>query len=183
MMADVTEHHNPAEAALDLFLFAPLGLLSEATTLLPELAQKGRVQVGNAKMLGQFAVQLGRQQAESRLGRVHGDARQLLSAWGLVPPDVPEQPEPAPTRATARARSRAAETPVTPKTPVATPPDPRKAPAVDALGIPDYDSLAASQVVARLAGLPVTELEDVRRYEEAHRARKTILGRIAQLRA
>jgi hypothetical protein len=49
------------------------------------------------------------------------------------------------------------------------------------LGIPGYDSLAASQVVARLEGLTTAELELVRRYEQANRNRKTILGKIAQL--
>ena len=49
------------------------------------------------------------------------------------------------------------------------------------LAIPDYDSLAASQVVPRLAGLTADELEAVRAYEAAHRARRTILGRVAQL--
>ena len=49
------------------------------------------------------------------------------------------------------------------------------------LAIPDYDSLSASQVVPRLAGLTTDELEAVRRYETAHRARRTILGRVAQL--
>ena len=44
------------------------------------------------------------------------------------------------------------------------------------LAIPDYDSLAASQVVPRLAGLTADELEAVRAYEAAHRARRTILG-------
>ena len=46
---------------------------------------------------------------------------------------------------------------------------------------PDYDSLAASQVVPRLAGLTADELEAVRAYEAADRARRTILGRVAQL--
>jgi hypothetical protein len=49
------------------------------------------------------------------------------------------------------------------------------------LAIPDYDSLAASQVVPRLAGLTGDELESVRAYESAHRGRTTILTRIAQL--
>ena len=49
------------------------------------------------------------------------------------------------------------------------------------LAIPDYDSLAASQVVPRLAGLEPDELEAVRQYEAAHRARRTILSRVAQL--
>ena len=51
----------------------------------------------------------------------------------------------------------------------------------DDLAIPSYDSLAASQVVPRLDGLSSIELEAVRRYEEAHRGRRTVLGKIALL--
>jgi hypothetical protein len=51
------------------------------------------------------------------------------------------------------------------------------------LAIPGYDSLAASQVVQRLESLSREELEDVRRYEQATRARRTILGRVNQLTA
>jgi hypothetical protein len=49
------------------------------------------------------------------------------------------------------------------------------------LAIPAYDTLAASQIVARLNGLNAEELHSVRLYEESHRARRTILGRITQL--
>ncbi len=49
------------------------------------------------------------------------------------------------------------------------------------LGIPGYDSLAASQVVPRLAGLSAGELAAVGAYESAHRARRTILNRVRQL--
>jgi hypothetical protein len=55
------------------------------------------------------------------------------------------------------------------------------APNVDDLPIPDYDELSASQVVERLEGLERDSLELIRRYEAAHRARNTILGKIAQL--
>ena len=51
----------------------------------------------------------------------------------------------------------------------------------NALAIPGYDSLAASQVVPRLAGLSPEELAAVGAYETAHRARRTILTRIRQL--
>ena len=60
---------------------------------------------------------------------------------------------------------------------------PAVVPSVDELAIPGYDSLAASQVVSRLAGLRPAELTAVQRYELHHRGRKTILGRIAQLQA
>ncbi|HZP27926.1 MAG TPA: hypothetical protein VFC99_03150 [Acidimicrobiia bacterium] len=49
------------------------------------------------------------------------------------------------------------------------------------LAITDYDELSASQVVDRLEGLPRHELEAIRDYERAHRARNTILGKIEQL--
>jgi hypothetical protein len=52
-----------------------------------------------------------------------------------------------------------------------------------ALAIPGYDALSASQVVPRLDALRPRELEAVREYEAAHRGRRTILNRIAQLQA
>ncbi len=44
-----------------------------------------------------------------------------------------------------------------------------------------YESLAASQVVARLSRLEPDELELIRAFELAHRGRRTILGKIDQL--
>ena len=55
------------------------------------------------------------------------------------------------------------------------------APSEDELPIQDYDSLAASQVVPRLATLSAEDLETVQRYEQAGRHRQTILHRVAQL--
>jgi hypothetical protein len=49
------------------------------------------------------------------------------------------------------------------------------------LGIPGYDSLSASQVVQRLAGLSSDELEAVGAYELANRGRRTVLTRVRQL--
>jgi hypothetical protein len=49
------------------------------------------------------------------------------------------------------------------------------------LPIPAYDTLAASQVVERLASLTAAELETVRKHESAGRQRRTVLHRIAQL--
>jgi hypothetical protein len=58
---------------------------------------------------------------------------------------------------------------------------PQSGPDAGQLAIPDYDALAASQVLPRLEGLTPAELEAVRSYEAAHRGRRTILGRIGQL--
>lgn len=49
------------------------------------------------------------------------------------------------------------------------------------LSIPDYDELSASQVVQRLPGLSIEELEAIRAYETRGRGRRTILGKIDQL--
>lgn len=54
-------------------------------------------------------------------------------------------------------------------------------PTESELPIQDYDSLAASQVVPRLATLAPEELKIVQRYEQATRHRQTILHRVAQL--
>lgn len=55
------------------------------------------------------------------------------------------------------------------------------APAESELPIQDYDSLAASQVVPRLATLTHDDLRAVQAYESATRHRQTILHRVAQL--
>jgi hypothetical protein len=57
----------------------------------------------------------------------------------------------------------------------------RPAPDAQSLAIPGYDSLSASQVVQRLAGLSEDELAAVGSYEAAHRARQTVLTRVSQL--
>jgi hypothetical protein len=53
--------------------------------------------------------------------------------------------------------------------------------AADALPIAEYESLAASQVVARLESLTADELRAVQAFEVAHRGRRTVLGKIDQL--
>jgi hypothetical protein len=54
-------------------------------------------------------------------------------------------------------------------------------PDASGLAIPGYDSLSASQVIQRLAGLSRDELTAVGEYESAHRARRTVLTRVSQL--
>jgi len=54
-------------------------------------------------------------------------------------------------------------------------------PGATELPIDEYESLAASQVVARLPSLTPDELDAVRRFEADHRGRRTVLGRIDQL--
>ena len=195
-MADVTDEKNPLEQALDVLLYAPLGLVFSARELLPTLAEKGRSQLGMAKMIGQFATQQGQKEAEKRLGAVREQAMATLEQIagggaktnGSTPAPTAAAPAPAPAKAAAPApevatadevKAAAASAVATPI--VVTPPAPTSGPEAAELAIPDYDSLSASQVVPRLQGLAGDELEAVRSYEAAHRGRKTILNRIAQL--
>lgn len=165
----------PVEAALDLLVYAPLGLALEARTLLPSLAERGRNQVMVARMLGRFAVQQGQAEASKRLAPVHEQVGSVLSELGLVPRPAPQPAPPARPPAPSAAAAPPAAVPEPTPEPVA--------PVIAAadLAITDYDSLAASQVVPRLRALSEDELEAVRAYEAAHRGRKTILNRIAQL--
>lgn len=59
----------------------------------------------------------------------------------------------------------------------------RPAPSSTGLPLEDYESLAASQVVDRLPTLSDDELDRIDLFETAHRGRRTVLGKIEQLRA
>ncbi len=150
------------EELLDLLLYAPVGAALSAREELPRLVARGRRElegrVGVARVVGKLAFGAARRRVEDALSS-----------------------ERAAPRAPAGEPARAARTETTGSPRSGTAPD-EPVPEVGALAIPGYDSLAASQVVARLAGLRSDELDAVARYELANRHRRTILARIAQLR-
>ena len=158
----MTEEKRPIDLALDLFVYVPVGLALSARDLVPELARKGRErvtgQVTSARIVGRFAVQQGQAQAGKAFQRARQDAEERLADEVAATPTAAPSPAPAA-------------------------PTPHSGPGADTLAVPGYDSLSASQVLPRLEGLSADELEAVRAYEAAHRGRKTILGRIAQLQA
>jgi hypothetical protein len=164
---------NPVEHVVDIFVFAPLGLALEARSLWPQLARRGR-----------RAIAGGRDWAGDQIERVQGHTSAALDGLGLGAGSngtaSPPQAEP-PSRL--HATSAPAPKSAAPSAPA--PEERQSIPVVDVvtLAIPDYDSLSASQVVPRLAGLAPDELEQVRLYEAGNRGRKTILSRIAQLQA
>jgi hypothetical protein len=69
-----------------------------------------------------------------------------------------------------------------PAAPSPTDADHGDAPERDELVLPDYDHLPAAHVVSKLASLTPKERAAIERYELAHRHRRTILGKIDQLR-
>ena len=188
----MSNRKSPVERALNLFVYAPVGLLALAREELPQIIEKGRQELTNqatvAKMMGEFAVAEGRKEASKRLeqaGEAVGSLRAMGERQASGPAPAPSasttaaSPPPAPAPPAAPAPAPApAVAPAPPAAPAPTPP----APSSDGLAIPGYDALSASQVVQRLAGLSGPELEDVRSYESATRGRKTILNRVEQLR-
>jgi hypothetical protein len=121
-------------------------------------------------MIGPFAVQQGQAMAGKTVAKVQEQAAELTGrrapkAAKAAPKPAHTAPDATPSAATRPAARPAAST----------------APHVGTLAIPDYESLSASQVVPRLEGLSHAELDAVRGYEAAHRGRKTILNKIAQL--
>ena len=163
------------DQAADLFVYAPIGLFFEGPEMLPKLAEHGRVHTRNARMLGQLAVRHGEAEVKRRLGTLEEQAVGLLRLVGLA--DEPPAPPAEATRPTVDPVVAAPTSSVSGNGQAAA------SPAVDELAITDYDSLSASQVVTRLEGLTVDELESVRAYEATHRGRKTILNKVAQLQA
>ncbi len=164
----MSKHQEPAEQLLDLLVYAPLGLLMEARDLVPKLADKGRQRMGGqvtvARMIGEMAVRQGQRRAEKVVQRL----REQQS--------TPDRPDAAPRPANGhRPPPTATPAPGAPKGPAA--------PDATSLAIPGYDTLSASQVVPRLEGLSTDELGAIAAYEQATRARKTVLTRIDQLRA
>ena len=170
------EDKSPVDQIADLLVYVPIGLFFEAPTLLPKLAEQGRVHTRNARLFGQFAVRQGEAEVRRRLAGFEEQTTGLLRALGLLPDDDQDRTgDTTHTRAPERAASRS--DPTTAVAGEAAEPGPD----VADLAITDYDSLSASQVVTRLPGLTLDELEALRAYEAAHRGRKTILNKIAQL--
>ena len=168
---------TPVDLCFDLFVYAPLGFALEAPRLLPELAAKGRNHVNTARAVGQFAAQMLERRAGSA-GGVLGGVLGSLGLRGSAPVKVATPPTAAPPASTPTSGPTgkgSAPKPVTP------PPSPTVGGTAEDLPIAEYDSLAASQVVPRLAGLTSAELEAVQAHELAGRARRTVLNRVAQL--
>jgi hypothetical protein len=165
---------DPTEQLLDVLVYAPLGLLLEARDLLPKLADKGRQRMGGqvtvARMVGELAVRQGQRRAEKVIERL----RQQNSGGAGGAGARPAASRPAPTNGHGTAAATVTDIRPTP--------EPAPPSSSSLLAIPGYDTLSASQVVPRLEGLSPEELEAVAAYEQATRARKTVLTRIDQLR-
>jgi hypothetical protein len=188
----------PVEKAVDLLVYAPVGLALYVRDMLPSMmgifVARGRRELGGkkpppppptpdlrrrvdesvgvARAVAEGGIGVARGMAGTGFGLARGVAGTAVSSF-LQARDA-SAPSAA-TTGTAPSRSGSAPAAAT-AAPVA-----GDAPPVDSLAIADYDELSASQVVERLEGLDSASLEAIRRYESAHRGRNTILGKIARL--
>ncbi|MDA8186012.1 MAG: hypothetical protein ACYCUF_00320 [Acidimicrobiales bacterium] len=180
-MSDPEKGRSVADRILDATVFAPAGLVITIFDELPKLADKGRSridgQVATARVVGQFAVQMGRQAGRRRLDELRG--RLVGTAGGGQAEHEPEasggEHEPEASGGEHEPEASGAEHyhDAGPRV--------RKVDTNSSLAIPGYDTLSASQVVQRLAGLGRDDLLSVRSHEAASRHRRTILNRVDQL--
>lgn len=136
-----------ASKVLDLAVYAPVGLVVQLSSDLPNLVATGRARVHErvqvARWVGEMAVTYGRAELEKRLTAAAENP--VLEPVVHVPLAVVAAHEPSP------------------------PP------------FEGYNELAAAQVVQLLVRLPHAELLLVQDYEQAHRARRTVLAKLDQL--
>ena len=173
----MSDNDTPLERAVELFVYAPIGLAMFAKDTVPtflkmfvargqtEVTQRRKTagsQASQYKTIGQMAVKYGgpevKRQAGAAAETVRKRAEETLTARGRRRPAVP-----ATGRGVRRTPPRAARPADAP-------------PGAGELAIPGYDLLSASQVIDRLTGLTRPDLLAVKAYEAAHRARTTILG-------
>jgi hypothetical protein len=157
---------NPLRRGLELFVFAPLGVVVTVAEDLPGLIAKGRerveTEISNARVVGKFVVTKGQHEVAQRLGDLFGREG--------------SEPEDGAAARTTPASARPEPAPSSPKPA----PDPA-AEAIVGRALADYETLSASQVVRRLESLGPEELRAVQRHEASHRNRRTILNRASQL--
>ena len=166
------------EQALDVFVYAPVGVASAAMKDFPDFVDRGRSviarHVRSARSVGKFVVNRG----ERQLTKLLGEAAEMAFSNGSPGSATAAGAGEGQPNSAGQAGARAA----TSGNGSAGATDGSSGQLTDSeLAIPNYDALSASQVVQRLDGLSHEELAAVGQYEAATRRRKTILTRVAQL--
>lgn len=193
---------NPLDQLVELFVYAPVGLLYEYPEVIPKLVKRGRSQVQLARLLAQMAANQARAGGGSGrpagvppldtlaavlapgLGEAAGAACNVLArlvtdlgaAVGLAPQPAP--PEPASDTTATPGDEPAGDEPAGERSDEQ--PD-EGAVASSPLPIAGYDGLTAREVIALLGDLTPDQRRRVRLHEQSHRGRRTILARLDQL--
>lgn len=155
------KEQDPAEALLDFFLYAPVGIALEAVDNLPKYVERGKSQVTIGRFLAKSAAKRGSSTIEDAGEKVLNDIGQIFVDFfgiDLSPDDDVEDADVVHEQTQEPER------------------------ADGHLAIDEYDTQAAAQIVKLLAQLTQDELADVEAYESQNRKRVTILRKISQLR-
>jgi hypothetical protein len=140
---------------------------------------ENRVQL--ARFIGQMAVQMGQRELAKRIEEQRAAKTDQMAESEQAPDHTPADTPAGKVGHDLVAAERVERVePVEPVAPVE-PVEPVEPLAADMLPISDYESLAAIHVVERLRSMSSDEIELIRRFEVAHRSRRTILAKIDQL--
>jgi hypothetical protein len=170
------EQRPPLARLLELAVVVPVEVgsrLIEAVPAVvdkvPSAADRVKREIVLARFLGKLVVDQGIRELRSKL--TPQPSQDDLAA---------DEPETVPERDGGAATApQAAGVPPTGISDVPEVPD---VPDVTTLALADYDHLSSAQIVGKLDGLDDAEREAIERYETAGRHRRTILGKLAQLR-
>lgn len=154
-------------------LYAPIGLGAQLVDDVPRAVSKARQQIVLARFLGKMVVDQGskalRDRLESGTGQPTPSSGLDVAGEMLVatePPDRVGTDDSDGVGSTKRVADRDVSDDV----------------SVDDIALPDYDQLPAAHIVGKLAGLTQGERNQIERYELAHRHRRTVLGKLDQVR-
>ena len=157
------ESTPPLARLIELALVVPVEVSSRLLDAVPAVVDKvpaaaGRIkrEIVLARFLGKLAVDQGLREVRDRLAPAESSSAPLA-----------DRPDPG-RRAVARCRRPAGRT--------------RDTLTAATLALADYDHLSSAQIVAKLDGLDADELATLEEYERAGRHRRTILGKLDQLR-
>lgn len=124
----------------------------------PSAAERVKREIVLARFLGKLVVDQGVRELRSRLS--------------------PERVQPEPAESGAEPEHDGVPAPAPQPADVG----PTEVPDVSSLALADYDHLSSAQIVGKLDGLDDAEREAIELYETAGRHRRTILGKLEQLR-
>lgn len=162
---------RPIDQLVDLFVYAPVGLVYEYQDVLPKLIKRGKSQVQIAKLLGTMAAKQGQKTVEGRLDGVI-DVASSTVAQGItdVGARVGLAPDPAANRSAANRSDRSVSDAVVDE-------------VIDRRPLPiaGYDELTAKQIMALVGDLEPRQRDRVQAYEASNRARKTVLAKLRTL--
>jgi len=149
-------------AAVDVLVFAPLGLGAKLVEDAPDAVDRARRELSNERFIGRLAVDQGIKQIRSRFEPSESSPTQSANNGDDFEPLV-----------------RAGE--IRGSNDLMTRESVRSDLVAGDLALPDYDTLPAIDIVGKLATLDDVSRDAIERYELANRQRRTVLGKLAQL--